>query len=538
MLFSLFFDKYQYMLRHVIVYTISAGLILGAVILLRYPLSIHPTAIPLDPNFPLHALASWDLTEHGTWFTNMHLEWPDGAPVRYLAGTLLGIAYVCNLYLDPIPAFNIATVLWIWMQGFGIFCILQHMTQQKTSHAICGAILCLVSPQGLLALSNGQFENFSPFFLLLTGWSVHHKKYPLTLMALLCCGFSSPYMAILAFLLVIIMEHKNIMVWGNIAITAGAIWWYYHPVTAQMVHESVIPAPSTMGERATPLGLFLPENIAENGGNSWAHPIERWHNIFTSISTETFAETWYWLMPTASNFLGYSWILFGIYGLWTNRHNAFIHKLILWGAICTLISFGHHIDFGFFSIPNVWMLSEFLPGVSNMQATYRFLVGPSIALTLGIVYLYPKHIVWITLGAMVEALFVTPAYWPIPSKYPEIHQDIAHIQEPFIFWPAPPIISSYKVTILSLLLEQPIALYEEQTASMPNPDGSFHKIGKNINRHGLSVQEWLDQVQAQKVNELIQYRLFTIDHKLPFSTHNRKCGEVYCINRLEQILPK
>ena len=52
---------------------------------LRYPTSTNLTLVPLDPNFPLHALAGLDISDGGTGFVNSRLEWPDGAPIRYLA---------------------------------------------------------------------------------------------------------------------------------------------------------------------------------------------------------------------------------------------------------------------------------------------------------------------------------------------------------------------------------------------------------------------------------------------------------------------
>lgn len=89
-----------------------------------------------------------------------------------------------------------------------------------------------------------------------------------------------------------------------------------------------------------------------------------------------------------------------------------------------------------------------------MNATYRFLMTPSLLLALGMACVGNK--VLLTLGTVLcilEALFISPAHSPLPSKLPLVPEEIATIQKPFIFWPPPPVIYSYKVTMTSLLTQ-------------------------------------------------------------------------------------
>ena len=134
-------------------------------VFLRWPSLPYLDTLPMNTNFPLHALAALDLSEGGSPFRNLHLEWPIGTPVRYLAWPLLLIAIPLNWFINPIPAMNLAIVLWLTIQGYGLYWLLTQLFV-KPLNCYVAATLALLTPQTLMALGNGQFENIAPFPLL------------------------------------------------------------------------------------------------------------------------------------------------------------------------------------------------------------------------------------------------------------------------------------------------------------------------------------------------------------------------------------
>jgi hypothetical protein len=509
----------------------------GAIaMVIRYPTSVHPDAVPLDPNFPLHALAAQDLVSGGTPFINTHLEWPDGAPIRYLAWPLLGIGMLGNLIWDPIPAMNIAIVIWLIAQGIGMTYLFQSLLQDWVRSTLA-ATLALSAPQLLIALGNAQFENVAPFFLLLIGWSLLRKKYGWLTVGLLGACFSSPYMGFLGLLLTLILGFKDRWAWVNMATTSGVVWWYYHAVSDGMVHESTQPAPSVMAESASPIGLWTPVNIAENGGANLPYGFDRLNILGNSIPTATFDDSWFWVMVTASSYIGIAWTFIGLTGLWMKRHDPIVKGLSLWGLVALLFSFGDILYINAdLQLHWIWELSDWLPGLSNMNATYRFLAAPSLLLALGIVCVGNRWMVLVsTLICLGEALLFTPAHWPIPVQTPNIPSEIQDLDQPFVFWPPPPVISSYKVTMTGLLLDQPVALFSEQGVGLPEANGQLPQLGSGTNRRGKSLQQWVDQLVELKVNRIVYYRSFHNDlNRIPIKAHQRKCYNSYCISLLVQ----
>ena len=505
-------------------------------IVLRYPTSIHPDAVPLDPNFPLHALAAQDLVSGGTPFVNTHLEWPDGAPIRYLAWPLLLIGMLGNLIWDPIPAMNIAIIVWLMIQGIGMTYLFQSLLQDWI-RATLASTLAISAPQLLIALGNAQFENVAPLFLLLIAWSLLRKKYAWLTVGLLGACFSSPYMGFLGLLLALILGYKQSWTWFNMVVTSSAVWWYYHAVSDGMVHESTQPAPSIMSESASLLGLWMPANIAENGGNTLTYGVDRLNQIGNIIPTDTFDDSWFWVMVTASSYIGITWTFIGLAGLWMKRHDPIVKGLSIWGLIALLFSFGDVLYINTdLQLHWIWQLSNWIPGLSNMNATYRFLAAPSLLLALGVVCFGSRWMVILSsLLCLGEALLITPAHWPIPAKNPDIPAEIKDLDQPFVFWPPPPVISSYKVTMTGLLLNQPVALFSEQGVGLPKADGRLPQLGAGLNRRGNSLQQWVDQLVDLKVNRIVFYQSFHDNYnRIPIRVHQRKCYDSYCISLLVQ----
>lgn len=512
-------------------------------IVLRYPTSTDLSLIPLDPNFPLHALAALDLSDGGSGFVNTRLEFPEGAPVRYLAWPLLLCALLFENSVHAVAAFHLGILTWLSLQGV-LMMYLFHDFLEDRFRAIVAATLALCAPQVLIALGNAQFENVAPAFLLLIAWSIERKRYKWLLLGLLGACFSSPYMGFLGLLLALITGYRSKRVWGYMTVSAFSAWAYYTAVTGGAVHESTQPAPSSMSESANLLGILLPVNIAENGGTELPSVLDRLRLLTTPTSSAPFDDTWFWVMVTASSFLGVSWVVLGVMGIWQKRGDPIAWNLLLWASLSLLCSFGNTLFINIGSIelaiPWLWKLADVLPGLSEMNATHRFLMAPSLVLALGIACLGKRRL--IILGGvvcMLEALLISPAHWPIPAKEPVIPDELSVIQKPFIFWPPPPVISSYKVTMTGLLIEQPIALFSAQGSSMPDASGKIAPMHTKLDRHGRTLQEWTQTVVQADINNLIQYRSFHESNGvLPIRTHQRMCYPSYCVSMLLNEVPE
>ena len=73
-------------------------------------------------------------------------------------------------------------------------------------------------------------------------------------------------MGFLGLLLAVVMDFKEKWVWLSMTLSSAGLWWYYDAVISGGIHESTRPATAVMSESENLLGLFLPINIAENGG--------------------------------------------------------------------------------------------------------------------------------------------------------------------------------------------------------------------------------------------------------------------------------
>lgn len=507
-------------------------------LLVRWPISSpeNLSIVPLEPNFPLHALAAWDLSIAGTPFHNQHLEWPTGAPIRYLAWPLLLIAIPLEGYFSPIESFNLATLLWIWGQGLGLYWLFSQWFRSERQR-VTGASLAIIAPQTLIALGNGQFENFSPFFLLFCFWAAEKKYFIWTLLGVLACCFSSPYVGFLGLLLVLMTGKLHPKIISALLISSAATFFYYQPVSADEVHESTQPAPSEMPESSDLFHIFVPKNRALNSGEEIMSVQTRWTKLTEKPEPMVYDNKWPWLLATSSSFLGWSFLFFGISGLVFNRDHRF-RVLLHWGILSTLFSLGTVVNLGFVQLPFLWELSSFIPGLQNMQATCRFLLAPSLLLALG-VSLYPsrKTLLLILPICILETLFITPAHWPLPVQRIIPHPELEDIDAPFAFWPAPPSISSHKVTMLSLVMKQPIALFSDTEATPPTQHG-HHEAGEGKNRQGQTAQEWNELIKT-KTNIMLQFRGdFETNHNTPIGFHRQRCTQSYCRWYLNPLQPE
>ena len=70
-------------------------------IVLRYPTSTDLSLVPLDPNFPLHALAALDLSDGGSGFVNTRLSFLMGHLSVIWLGLFCSALYCLRILYTP-----------------------------------------------------------------------------------------------------------------------------------------------------------------------------------------------------------------------------------------------------------------------------------------------------------------------------------------------------------------------------------------------------------------------------------------------------
>lgn len=507
---------------------ITCALLIAA-LLLRWPTIPFLDSAPLDANFPLHALAAKGLSE-GSWNTLPYLQWPEGAPVRYIAWPVLLIAIPCNFIFSAIAAMNVSVFLWSWIQGIGGFW-LGRTLKLSTQSSLFLALGCMFAPTQIISMGNGQYENMALFPLCWFYCSLVQRKSCFIPFAL--CLFSSPYQAVASLLAVPVCidikddVRKTCTRVGELALLLLLGYAYYKAVSQGSVHESVTPAPSVLSEKAIPSALFLPFNIAESGGVPLAGPVQRIAQLSTLPVSSEYNHRWPWIVSTAGSYIGWT---FWIGAFLTFRATSKRMHILYWAGLCLVCALGATL--GTTSVPLPWMISEYLPGLQHMQATSRFLSGLTAALLLFIALSESSFIRWLIPLLVVEGLLISPAHWPIPARAPVQANNIASIEKPVAFWPAAPVIASHKVTMTALMLEQPLSLYQEKNISMPDAKGVVSYSSSRTDQQGRSPTQWKREICSTGVQDLIQFRDIVGDNGQPFfygvQTMNQHCKESFC----------
>ena len=501
-----------------------------AAALVRWPCIPYWNAAPLDPNFPLHALAAMGLAE-GDLARLSYLEWPEGAVVRYVGWPPMAIAAALNALLPPIPSMNLAVWAWTALQGIGTWQIGKAWGWDRPGRfaAATGAIF---APQALLALGNGQFENAALMPLLWTAWSCREGRLLHFVPAFTLCLFSSPYQGVCAVAAALLLSERVLRTALAMAPVLGAAGLYYGTVAAGGVHASVAPAAASMAEHASLTGLLLPLNIAEDGGAGLPLAWERIAKAGELASADIYSHRWPWLIPTASSHVGTALLILGAAGLWLRRRAT--SRTAAWGAVCLLLALGPALSLGSLQLPLPWALAGFVPGLSEMQATCRFLSGLTAALLIGLPAVART---WRTAAAVsvllaAEGLLASPAHWPLPAlePVPSKFMERAAEDSAAAFWPAPPVMASYKVTMAALVMETPLALFDEQGAGMPEADGSWRRgTGEPVDSTGRTPVKWRTDIEAAGVRTLLQFRDTTGSQAQPVAAGYGECDEFFCI---------
>ena len=387
-----------------------------------------------------------------------------------------------NLLLDPIPALNVGIAIWLMIQGGG-----SHWLGIRAGWGIGGAILCgissIASVTVIQAIGNGQFENISLFSLLwlwLACKNKWNKEAALALALVLC---SSPYQGVVGLCIVLIsmIEHRTAKPLAYTLPLLFAVFSYYSILDAG-AHASVTPAGGHHSESASLMGLMLPTNLAEHGGVPLPGPWMRMQLLSSLPEQLLYSHRWPWVMTTATSYLGIPLLLMGLWGLYVRRSAGLAALLLL----TLLLSLGSSAHIGTLQLPLPWALASWIPGASSMQATLRFLSGPTLALTIAIASTHPKirYALLLSLFLLLDSLLVAPHHWPIRSKEPILSPVLEQLPStPIAFWPAAPVIASHKVTTLALILKRPLILYAETNIAC------VRRMASNVQDHESTIWE-------------------------------------------------
>ena len=527
-IFDLISNRVLKPMRHLIIAII---IFIPLTILLRWPTIPFWNTLPMEPNSPLHALAALGL-KNGDLLSLSYLQWPEGATVRYIGWGPLGISALLNFFLNPIPAFNLGVTLWLIIQGVGSYWL-----GLRARWGVGGAIICgissIASVTVVQAIGNGQFENISIFALLWLWLACKNKWNKEAAFALFLVLFSSPYQGVvgLCIIFIFMFEQRNIKPLMYTLPLLCCVFLYYNVLEAG-AHASVTPAGGHHSASASLSGLILPTNLAESGGVPLSGPWMRIDRLGQPPEQLLYSHRWPWLMTTATSYLGISLLCMGLWGIYIKRYS----NLIILFLSTTLLAMGTNTQIGDFNIPLPWALANWIPGVNSMQATLRFLSGPTLALTIAIASTCPKikSALLLSLFFLLDSLLIAPHHWPVQSKEPTLSPILQQLPStPIAFWPAAPVIASHKVTTLALILQKPLILYAETNITMPEADGTIKRTSPRVNQLGASPEEWL--LNAKKETAvLLQFRDTVGAEAQPFFSSYETCDELFCYWSLER----
>ena len=156
----------------------------------------------------------------------------------------------------------------------------------------------------------------------------------------------------LGLLLALITGYHSKRVWIYMTLSSVAFW----PISLLLQVVLFMNPPNQHlqhGGISEFSGTYPTINIAENGGTALPSIMERVRLLSTPATSAPFDDKWFWVMVTASSFLGISWIVLGIIGIWQKKGDPIARHLLLWSVLAMLFSFGDQCNsnFQFNNIP-------------------------------------------------------------------------------------------------------------------------------------------------------------------------------------------
>jgi hypothetical protein len=460
-------------------------------VLVRWPLSVTLGAVPLDPNSPLHALALDQLAHGGSWTEIANLAFPTPVPIRMVALPTLGIGLPLAQFLSPLAALNLATTCMVAAQGLAIAWLVGRLNWGRQAQLIAiTAGICAPFTVHVQALGQQENLGFVAFALAVAAsMEVGRKGWFFGLLALLLAGFSSPYMAVptgILLLSVALFQGRSPLLRGlACTVLAGlpVLLYYTGATDGSASIPGITTSPPEEGYLASAgiWDMLSPRAMWDGVSLTMDGPWARLSALGNSIPTTALHPGWIWTTAHQSAYIGVV-LLLGILALWTERKNAFFRPLILACTLCLLFALGPNLRIlseHSTGIPLPWALFSWLPGLSDLQATHRFLAGSIFVLVIGLAWWgrnwsRPKTGL-LCLALMTDGLLFAPAIWPLPAAHTDLKAVQAELPDgPTMLWPPLTSFAPQYYELMAVLLERPVGIY---TPSGVTLSGEIHYAG-------------------------------------------------------------
>jgi len=370
---------------------------LAAAVVVLFPLSIYPSLFHRSPNVPLHLMVLDHLTAYfsGTIDNLSHVvaaDFPNGRPVRIIGWPFQLLAVPLVPVVGRVVALNTALLLSLMASGVLMVRLVSRMGMGFWAQLVVG-LAWVMNPLLVSFLSNGQYENHVGWALPLALLGIMRAGFGGHLMlalGLLGAAFSSPYQAVPAAIVVtsvLWMRREGRVL--PLLVTLGGVfslcYWYY---------SGPQPAPGgECGPTSGAMPLVVSELFGFHGALTAEMPVQagRWASI-----QQAFQHPVVWshdldlhnlVVAPGSGFVGWLPLLLGSIGLWQARLGPWGRPLMMAGGVVVFLALGDDLEIlrgqpiGF---PMPGDVLAFLPGVSKMGTTLRFMSGAAFVLVLGL----------------------------------------------------------------------------------------------------------------------------------------------------------
>jgi len=469
------------------------ALYLGLAVMVRWPLSRHTGALSLDPNTPLHTLVMENLYRYGALSPVYMVDFPDGHPIQIIGVPFILLAAAARALLETTPAFNVAVTLMVALQGVSAAWLARRLGWRVRGQLVSG-VAAIACPYLLHVAGNGQYENlaFPALALAAAGGLSDDRRVggALGFFGLLLAGFSSPYQAVSAGMLLVLCAAWTGRRQLAVALLASALAgapvtaYYLAAIDASQAETSGMlaqPSSGGDGERVgmvasagvfdliTPRALFMGRTLPLDA------PAERLARLSEAPARARAGPHWLFADTPQASYLGLALILMGLAGAgvcWRERWSRGAGSAGVLGAVfalgpkLTLWSGGA----GAVALPWAWL--SLLPVLGSLSVTYRFLAAPSFFLVMGAGALAHRA-PWPAAPALAalllaDGLLRAPAPWPVQARTPALElPDGVQIDGPVALWPPADALAPQHVHATALSLGQPMALYWYASGETP-----------------------------------------------------------------------
>jgi hypothetical protein len=464
---------------------------LALAIALRAPLSWHLFAVPLDPNTPLHAIATRQIAGPGWPTVLTMIDPPQGIPVRIVAWPMVLLAAPLVGTLGALAAVNLATTALLALQGVAVASVVRQIGFSFRAQLL-GAIAGVSAPIILHAQSLGRPENlaFPAFALIWLGADRTDRRHRVMMGAigLLLAAFSSPYQAVPAGLLLLARygldgwrpvrrPHAGAEVGAMVLLAAIPTVLYFLGAAAGDAGESAFTTspPEASAVAVTGFGeLTWPRAMAHGRPVYAADWSARFRDL--SVGIARFGPEWGVRTASQVSWLGHGLLGLGLWGAWKHRERAFVPPLVLAGLAAMVCALGPDLRMWSdrpWNIPLPWALAQLLPGVDALVATSRFLSGTVFALCIGAAAAADR-LPWrwwglATLVLVFDGAGRTPGVWPVPAAYSPFQSVVEDLPPgPVALWPPIDTIPAQNHELAAVLADRHVHMLSLERETAPD----------------------------------------------------------------------